>query len=242
MPRATRSISTRGLRRARPAVKRRPAVSASTAATSIPKTSSLMERISGSSTTAPRTKCSSTPSRRAAGQLDHHHSAAAARPGSRLIRPMSATLDRRQRYRSRVSVQRGGQLANGGTKEADVSFALAAGNTNPQGIADPPAPTSGLSHVPIRHGLDADPSAIVVASDVSLVTTALLGPLPAARASVVQRTATVSRRLDEFMSSLGSAVEPIQRDTHLAHTTYSNTRHNTQRGPRVARRRTGRHN
>jgi hypothetical protein len=31
-------------------------------------------------------------------------------------------------------------LANGSSKTADVTFVLAAGNTNPQGIADPPAP------------------------------------------------------------------------------------------------------
>ena len=33
-------------------------------------------------------------------------------------------------------------FANGSSHAADVSFALAAGNTNPQGIADPPAPGS----------------------------------------------------------------------------------------------------
>jgi hypothetical protein len=36
-------------------------------------------------------------------------------------------------------------LANGSSKSADVSFALVAGNTNPQGIADPPAPSSLLA-------------------------------------------------------------------------------------------------
>jgi hypothetical protein len=36
-------------------------------------------------------------------------------------------------------------LANGSSKAADVSFALAVGNTNPQGIADPPAPGSLLA-------------------------------------------------------------------------------------------------
>ena len=35
-------------------------------------------------------------------------------------------------------------FANGSSHAADVSFALAAGNTNPQGIADPPAPGSLL--------------------------------------------------------------------------------------------------
>jgi hypothetical protein len=35
-------------------------------------------------------------------------------------------------------------LANGSSKAADVSFALAPGNTNPQGIADPPAPSNLL--------------------------------------------------------------------------------------------------
>ena len=36
-------------------------------------------------------------------------------------------------------------FANGSSHVADVAFALAAGNTNPQGIADPPAPGSLLS-------------------------------------------------------------------------------------------------
>ncbi len=36
-------------------------------------------------------------------------------------------------------------FANGSSHAADVSFALAAGNTNPQGIADPPAPGSLLA-------------------------------------------------------------------------------------------------
>ena len=35
-------------------------------------------------------------------------------------------------------------FANGSSHAADVAFALAAGNTNPQGIADPPAPGSLL--------------------------------------------------------------------------------------------------
>jgi hypothetical protein len=55
----------------------------------------------------------------------------------------------------------------------------------------------------------------------------LLVARPPARASVVQRTATVSRRVDEVMSSLGSEVARIQRDTHLARTTYANTRRAT---------------
>ena len=36
-------------------------------------------------------------------------------------------------------------FANGSSHAADVAFALAAGNTNPQGIADPPAPGSLLA-------------------------------------------------------------------------------------------------
>ncbi len=35
-------------------------------------------------------------------------------------------------------------FANGSSHAADVAFALAVGNTNPQGIADPPAPRSEL--------------------------------------------------------------------------------------------------
>ena len=39
-------------------------------------------------------------------------------------------------------------FANGSSHAADVSFALAAGNTNPQGIADPPAPGSAVATPP----------------------------------------------------------------------------------------------
>jgi hypothetical protein len=41
-------------------------------------------------------------------------------------------------------------FANSSSHAADVSFALAAGNTNPQGIADPPAPGSMLvAEIPV---------------------------------------------------------------------------------------------
>ena len=55
-------------------------------------------------------------------------------------------LDRRQRHRSRVSVQRCRDLSRTAAAMRPIdAFALAAGNTNPQGIADPPAPGSLLA-------------------------------------------------------------------------------------------------
>jgi hypothetical protein len=51
-------------------------------------------------------------------------------------------------------------LANGSSKAADVTFALAAGNTDPQGIADPPAPSRVL---PLEAKVLTEPVPAVVA-------------------------------------------------------------------------------
>ena len=78
-------------------------------------------------------------------------------------------------------------LANGSSKAADVSFALAAGNTNPQGIADPPVPSSEPSASPVAVLRD-DAAQTVLAAvwDTSPVSRASLGSHTAAR---IRRTA-----------------------------------------------------
>ena len=63
-------------------------------------------------------------------QPDRHH----ARPRQR-----QRHLDRRQRHRPGLPVRQRRQAAPPAAKPPSTSFALAAGNTNPQGIADPPA-------------------------------------------------------------------------------------------------------
>ena len=107
---------------------------------------------------------------------------------------------------------------------ASASFPLAPGNTNPQGIADPPVPTSELSHVPVDTGWNVDPSDIVATSEVRLITTAPLAPFPATRASVMQRTSAVSRGVDEVMSRWGSVAEPGRPFTGVARTASSSAR------------------
>ncbi len=84
--------------------------------------------------------------------------------------------------------------ANGSSKVADASFSLAtaAGNTNPQGIADPP-PNSGLSTAPasiVRN------SAFMQAPIVSF------GVLSTERVASLQSGLVVAESVDEFMSQL----------------------------------------
>ena len=69
-----------------------------------------------------------------------------ARPGSRIdpanvsnIWIVDNATDRVYQYNAAAT------FANGSSHAADVAFALAVGNTNPQGIADPPAPSSLLT-------------------------------------------------------------------------------------------------
>ena len=104
--------------------------------------------ICGSSTTAPPTRCSST---RSPGslvrQLDDQLPAVDSPTGITLdpanvsqdLWIVDSGTDRVYQYNAAASVDLGSSHA------AVVTFALAAGNTNPQGIADPPAPGSLLA-------------------------------------------------------------------------------------------------
>ena len=57
-----------------------------------------------------------------------------------------------------------GTSLTSGSSGATVAFALAAGNTNPQGIADPPAPGSGLSAGPAAVSDDAAAQTLLAAT------------------------------------------------------------------------------
>ena len=106
-------------------------------------------------------------------------------------------------------------FANGSSHAADVSFALAVGNTNPQGIADPPVPGVELSAAPI----EAAPAPVAIAWDTLAPTRASLGSHTVTRTSGAERATTVLRGVDVIMSSWGTATEPVQHSTHAARAT-----------------------
>ena len=122
-------------------------------------------------------------------------------------------LDRRQRHRSRVSVRRRRQLHLGQRKSPSTTFALAAGNTNPQGIADPPvrsvepsAASTGVVHDEAGQSVRSR-----VGHDTGLRHTIRAAYRPPA--SVVQPVATAARGVDEVMGRWGSAAIPQRPST-----------------------------
>ena len=82
-----------------------------------------------------------------------------------------------------------------GALSGSVFFTLAPGNTNPQGIADPPSPSSGLI---------AGPASIVSNSAFMQAPVVSLGVPSTERAAQSQRVLAVTESVDEFMSQLAS--------------------------------------
>ena len=78
-------------------------------------------------------------------------------------------------------------LANGSSKAADVSFALAPGNTNPQGIADPPAPSSLLATETPVLAESVTAEAALRGNDAALANTSYV-PLKKVRIDTVRRS------------------------------------------------------
>ena len=89
-----------------------------------------------------------------------------------------------------------------GSQAASVTFALAAGNTNPQGIADPPPSSSGLVAAPASN---VSTIAFMQAPIVSL------GVPSTERIASLKRVSAETESVDEFMSQLASQlpVAPI---------------------------------
>jgi hypothetical protein len=82
---------------------------------------------------------------------------------------------------------------NSGSQSASLSFALAAGNTNPQGIADPPAPTFASMDI------GASMQSQSTETEVAMNDHVLSAPMPARSFATVQlesRNPSVAHRLD----------------------------------------------
>jgi hypothetical protein len=115
-------------------------------------------------------------------------------------------------------------FTNGSSHAADVSFALAVGNTNPQGIADPPAPGSLL------------PTETRVLSEAISAETAPLGndaaladmydePLKKHRIDVVQRSETraVESHTRDLSYTVGASANRLADDSRLANDNHRHT-------------------
>ena len=105
-------------------------------------------------------------------------------------------------------------FANGSSHAADVSFALAAGNTNPQGIADPPAPSSLLvAETPVL----SEP----VSAEATLVVTTLpwpdmyYEPLKKLRIDTVRRSESrmVESHTRDLSYTVGASANRLANDT-----------------------------
>ena len=93
-----------------------------------------------------------------------------------------------------------------GSKSADSDWALATGNTNPQGIADPPPPSSGLNAAP------ASPvSHSAFSSRFMQAPVVLLGVPSTERVASLQSGLAIAEEVDEYMSQLASllSIAPI---------------------------------
>ena len=106
-----------------------------------------------------------------------------------------------------------------GSKSANSSWALAAGNTNPQGIADPPPPSAGST---IQPASNVSNSAFMQAPVVSL------GVPSTERAVSLQSVLSVNESVDKFMSQLASQfpVAPISVSKSQSTPLSSRTRFN----------------
>ena len=104
-------------------------------------------------------------------------------------------------------------LPNGSSQAADVSFALAAGNTNPQGIADPPAPGSMLATETPALSASVSPAAAVSGTDAAL---ASLYDMPLTKALSVPRVHDNSLGIDTAWRSVSLALDDNARDLSYA--------------------------
>ena len=114
-------------------------------------------------------------------------------------------------------------LANGSSHAADLSFALAAGNTNPQGIADPPAPSSLLvTETPVlTEPVSAE--AALVGNDVALEGM-YYEPLRKVRIDTVQPSTsrTVESPTRDFSYTVGASTNRLANDR------VANDKHHTE--------------
>ena len=108
-------------------------------------------------------------------------------------------------------------FANGSSHAADVSFALAAGNTNPQGIADPPAPGSLLATETPVLAEPVSAEAALRGNDAALASM-YYEPLKKVRIDTVRRSEsrTVESHTRDLSYTVGAAANRIANDTRWA--------------------------
>jgi hypothetical protein len=108
-------------------------------------------------------------------------------------------------------------LANGSSKSADVSFALAAGNTNPQGIADPPAPSSLLATYTTVRSEPASAEATFRSND-AVLESLYYEPLKKFRIDTVRRSEsrTVDSPTRDLSYTVGASTNRIADDSRWA--------------------------
>jgi hypothetical protein len=115
-------------------------------------------------------------------------------------------------------------FANGSNHAADVAFALAVGNTNPQGIADPPAPSSELVPASMAVGAGDFPTWDAAAYNAVPLVLATPRSHAAHRVADAQRSVPASHRVDQFMNQLESELGTVRSATRVAGMTASHTR------------------
>jgi archaellum component FlaF (FlaF/FlaG flagellin family) len=108
-------------------------------------------------------------------------------------------------------------LANGSSHAADVSFALAPGNTNPQGIADPPAPGSLLATDTTVRSEPVSAEAALRSNDAALASM-YYEPLKKVRVDTVRRSEsrTVESPTRVLSYTVGSSTNRIADDSRWA--------------------------
>jgi subtilisin family serine protease/subtilisin-like proprotein convertase family protein len=110
------------------------------------------------------------------------------------------------------------------TQSPSTSFLLASGNTNPQGIADPPAPSSELVLDTLTVDSNDFSNSDFAAYSTDLLTTASPGSQTAHRMFNPQRSALTSRHVDQFMSRLEIGEDTGRSTTKTAWETAFRTR------------------
>jgi hypothetical protein len=121
-----------------------------------------------------------------------------------------------------------------GAQSPSASFALAAGNTNPQGIADPPVPGASLTPAPRSLGQrDVSPTASTAVWDAEHPAQASLAVLAPDRWGDRYRPAPNLRNVDELMCRSASELAPVAYTTSITRTTVASARRVPPRGSDV---------
>jgi hypothetical protein len=115
-------------------------------------------------------------------------------------------------------------FANGSSHAADLAFTLAIGNTNPQGIADPPAPRSELVPASLAVGAGDSPTWDAAAYNAVPLVLASPGSHAAHRVADAQRGVSASYNVDQFMNRLERELGTVRSATSVAGMTASHTR------------------